>query len=83
MSLGIAQTEEPQERRNKQNKELYIMARQINRAVQRIQREESQQKFADQIETNLFWDDYKKETDKRKKIDMLAKAVKNGVVYFK
>tara|TARA_X000001382_G_scaffold69220_1_gene48146 strand:+ start:380 stop:625 length:246 start_codon:yes stop_codon:yes gene_type:complete len=81
--LGIAQTEEPQERRNKQNKELYIMARQINRAVQRIQREESQQKFADQIETNLFWDDYKKETDKRKKIDMLAKAVKNGVVYFK
>tara|TARA_E500000318_G_scaffold11737_3_gene10613 strand:- start:840 stop:1085 length:246 start_codon:yes stop_codon:yes gene_type:complete len=81
--LGIAQTEEPQERRNKQNKELYIMARQISRAVQRIQREESQQKFADQIETNLFWDDYKKETDKRKKIDMLAKAVKNGVVYFK
>ena len=59
------------------------MARQISRPVQRIQREESQQKFADQIETNLFWDDYKKETDKRKKLDMLAKAVKNGVVYFK
>ena len=59
------------------------MARQISRAVQRIHREESQQKFADQIETNLFWDDYKKETDKRKKLDMLAKAVKNGVVYFK
>ena len=59
------------------------MARRQSRAVQRIQREESQQKFKDQIETSLFWDEYKKETDKRKKIDMLAKAVKNGVVYFK
>tara|TARA_S200002703_G_C3712666_1_gene218905 strand:- start:85 stop:264 length:180 start_codon:yes stop_codon:yes gene_type:complete len=59
------------------------MPRTISRAVQRIQREESQEKFRDQIATELFWDDYKKEQDKRKKIEMLSNAVKTGVVYFK
>ena len=58
------------------------MARTISRAVQKIQREDSEEKYRQQVETEQFWDDYKKEQDKRKKLDMLSNALKEGVVYF-
>jgi hypothetical protein len=58
------------------------MARTISRAVQKIQREDSEEKYRQQVETEQFWDDYKKEQDKRKKLDMLSNALKDGVVYF-
>lgn len=59
------------------------MPRTISRAVQKVQREDSEEKYRQQVETEQFWDDYKKEQDKRKKIEMLSNAVKTGVVYFK
>ena len=58
------------------------MARAISRAVQKIQRKDSEEKYRQQVETEQFWDDYKKEQDKRKKLDMLSNALKDGVVYF-
>jgi hypothetical protein len=58
------------------------MPRAIPRAVQKIQREDSEEKYRQQVETEQFWDDYKKEQDKRKKLDMLSNALKDGVVYF-
>ena len=58
------------------------MPRTISRAVQKVQREDSEEKYRQQVETEQFWDDYKKEQDKRKKLDMLSNALKDGVVYF-
>ena len=59
------------------------MPRTISRAVQKVQREDSEEKYRQQVETEQFWDDYKKEQDKRKKLDMISNALKDGVVYFK
>ena len=58
------------------------MPRTISRAVQKVQREDSEEKYRQQVETEQFWDDYKKEQDKRKKLDMISNALKDGVVYF-
>ena len=50
------------------------MPRAIPRAVQKIQREDSEEKYRQQVETEQFWDDYKKEQDKRKSLTFMIES---------
>ena len=59
------------------------MPKQISRAVQNIQRLESQEQYQDQLDREELKQRYDAETDPRKRLDMLSEAVKNGVVYLK
>ena len=59
------------------------MPKQISRAVQNIQRLESQEQYQDQLDREELKQRYDAETDPRERLDMLSEAVKNGVVYLK
>jgi hypothetical protein len=50
----------------------------IHPKIQRMQHAESVEKYQDEQERKQFFADYKKEKDKRKKLDMLHEAHKNA-----
>ena len=54
------------------------MARFIHPKIKRLQEQESREKFQDEQDKKEFFKAYKKETDKRKKLDMLHEAHKNA-----
>lgn len=58
--------------------ELYTMAKTISKAVQNIYTAKHKEAFINNVEKNNFFDNYKKETDKNKKIEMLREASKEG-----
>lgn len=54
------------------------MAKTISKAVQNIYTAKHKEAFINNVEKNNFFDNYKKETDKNKKIEMLREASKEG-----
>lgn len=54
------------------------MAKFISKAVQNMHTANQQDKYIDKVEKNNFFDKYKKETNKNKKIEMLRMATQEG-----
>ena len=54
------------------------MARLIHPKIKRLQEKESREKYQDEQDKKAFFAKYKKETDKRKKLDMLHEAHQNA-----
>ena len=55
-----------------------MMARFIHPKIKRLQEQESREKYQDEQDKKAFFAKYKKETDKRKKLDMLHEAHQNA-----
>ena len=54
------------------------MARFIHPKIKRLQEQQSREKYQDEQDKKEFFKSYNKETDKRKKLDMLHEAHKNA-----
>ena len=78
MSQGVALTDEPQNGETNKQEGVYFMARFIHPKIKKLQEKESREKYQDEQDKKEFFKAYKKENDKRKKLDMLHEAHKNA-----